>query len=75
MTGTTGTATAVDWTDYLESNRFCKEYAQRLIDEGNEDRAIEVTEDGMHTSGRLVTCAGSLPTSTKTGTWTSTVTP
>ena len=34
---------------YLESNHFCKEYAQRLIDEGNEDRAIEVIEDGIHT--------------------------
>ncbi|WP_350355864.1 SWIM zinc finger family protein [Natronomonas marina] len=34
---------------YLESDRFCKEYAQRLIDEGNESRAIEVIEDGIHT--------------------------
>jgi hypothetical protein len=34
---------------YLESSRFCKEYAHRLIDEGNEDRAIEVIEDGIHT--------------------------
>lgn len=34
---------------YLESSRFCKQYAQRLIDEGNEDRAIEVIEDGTHT--------------------------
>ena len=34
---------------YLESNRFCKEYAQRVIDEGTEDRAIEVIEDGIHT--------------------------
>ena len=34
---------------YLESDRFCKEYAQRLIDEGNEDRAIEIIEDGIHT--------------------------
>ena len=34
---------------YLESKRFCKEYARRLIDEGNEDRAIEVVEDGIHT--------------------------
>jgi hypothetical protein len=34
---------------YLESERFCKEYARRLIDEGNEDRAIEVIEGGIHT--------------------------
>jgi hypothetical protein len=34
---------------YLESKRFCKEYARRLIDEGNEDRAIEAVEDGIHT--------------------------
>ncbi|ADE03074.1 SWIM zinc finger family protein [Haloferax volcanii] len=34
---------------YLESKRFCKEYARRLIDEGNENRAIEVVEDGIHT--------------------------
>ena len=34
---------------YLESDRFCKEYAQRLIDEGNKIRAIEVIEDGIHT--------------------------
>ena len=34
---------------YLESTRFCKQYAQRLIDEGNQDRAIEVLEDGIHT--------------------------
>ncbi|QSG07624.1 SWIM zinc finger family protein [Halapricum desulfuricans] len=34
---------------YLESKRFCEEYARRLIDEGNESRAIEVIEDGIHT--------------------------
>ncbi|WP_435094973.1 SWIM zinc finger family protein [Halorubrum sp. N11] len=34
---------------YLESDRFCKEYARRLIHEGNENRAIEVIEDGIHT--------------------------
>jgi len=34
---------------YLESDRFCKVYARRLIDESNEDRAIEVIEDGIHT--------------------------
>ena len=34
---------------YLESTRFCKQYAERLIEEGNEDRAIEVLEDGIDT--------------------------
>ena len=34
---------------YLESPRFCKQYAERLIDEGNEERAIEVLEDGIGT--------------------------
>ncbi|MFC4990056.1 SWIM zinc finger family protein [Saliphagus infecundisoli] len=34
---------------YLESTRFCKQYAERLIEEGNEDRAIEVLEDGIET--------------------------
>ncbi|EMA65928.1 SWIM zinc finger family protein [Halorubrum distributum] len=34
---------------HLESKRFCKEYARRLIDEGNEDCAIEVVEGGIHT--------------------------
>jgi len=34
---------------YLEHTRFCKQYAQQLIDEGNQDRAIEVLEDGIHT--------------------------
>ena len=34
---------------YLESSRFCKQYAERLIDEGNEERAIEVLEDGIST--------------------------
>ncbi|GGJ17777.1 hypothetical protein GCM10008995_29390 [Halobellus salinus] len=32
---------------YLESKRFCKEYARRLIDDSNDDRAIEVVEDGI----------------------------
>ncbi|WP_302082654.1 SWIM zinc finger family protein [Salinibaculum rarum] len=36
---------------YLESSRFCKQYAQRLIEEGNEGRAIDVIEDGIHTFG------------------------
>ncbi len=34
---------------YLENPRFCKQYAERLIDEGHEDRAIEVVEDGIET--------------------------
>jgi hypothetical protein len=34
---------------YLEDSRFCKQYAERLIDEGNDDRAIEVIEDGIET--------------------------
>jgi hypothetical protein len=36
---------------YLESSRFCKQYAQRLIEEGNEGRALDVIEDGIHTFG------------------------
>ena len=36
---------------YLESSRFCKEYANRLRDDGNVERAIEVIEDGIHTFG------------------------
>ncbi|EMA05598.1 SWIM zinc finger [Haloarcula vallismortis] len=36
---------------YLESARFCKAYAERLRDDGNEERAIEVIEDGIHTFG------------------------
>jgi len=34
---------------YLESSRFCKQYAERLREEGNEDRAIDVLEDGIKT--------------------------
>ncbi|QUJ74887.1 SWIM zinc finger family protein [Haloarcula marismortui] len=34
---------------YLEHTRFCKQYAQQLIDEGEQDRAIEVIEDGIRT--------------------------
>ena len=34
---------------YLESARFCKQYAERLIEAGNENRAIEVLEDGIET--------------------------
>jgi len=36
---------------YLESARFCKEYAERLRDDRDEERAIEVIEDGIHTFG------------------------
>lgn len=41
--------TALYEETYLESSRFCKQYAQRLIDEENEDRATEVVEDGIDT--------------------------
>jgi hypothetical protein len=34
---------------YLESSRFCKQYAERLIEVGNEDRAIAVLEEGIDT--------------------------
>ena len=34
---------------YLESSRFCEQYAERLIDEGDEERAIGVVEDGIDT--------------------------
>jgi len=36
---------------YLESARFCKAYAERLRDDGNEERAIDVIEDGIHIFG------------------------
>lgn len=36
---------------YLEHTKFCEQYAQRLVGEGNYDRAIEVLEDGIHTFG------------------------
>lgn len=34
---------------YLESSTFCKQYAQRLIDNGDEQHALEVLEDGIRT--------------------------
>jgi hypothetical protein len=34
---------------YLESSRFCRQYAERLIEEGDEERAIGVVEDGIDT--------------------------
>jgi hypothetical protein len=34
---------------YLESSHFCKQYAQRLIEEGEEDHALSVLEDGIDT--------------------------
>ncbi len=34
---------------YLESSRFCKQYAERQTDDGNEERAIEVLEHGIET--------------------------
>ena len=37
---------------YLESPRFCRQYAERLLDEGNTERVIEVIENGIETFGR-----------------------
>ena len=37
---------------YLESPRLCRQYAERLLDEGNGERAIEVIENGIETFGR-----------------------
>lgn len=34
---------------YLESQAFCKQYAERLIAQGNEEHAIEVLENGIAT--------------------------
>lgn len=34
---------------YLEHSRFCKQHAERLIDQGDEERAIDVLEDGIET--------------------------
>ncbi|CCQ33502.1 adenosinetriphosphatase protein [Halorhabdus tiamatea SARL4B] len=34
---------------YLESKRFCEEYARQLINEGKQARAIQVIENGIHT--------------------------
>lgn len=34
---------------YLEDSRFCRQYAERLIGEGDEERAIGVVEDGIDT--------------------------
>ncbi len=34
---------------YLESSRFCKQYAERLADRGDEQHAISVLEDGINT--------------------------
>lgn len=34
---------------YLENSTFCKQYAQRLIDNGDEQHALEVLEDGIRT--------------------------
>ena len=36
---------------YLEHSRFCKQYAERLIDQGDEEHAIKVVEDGIETFG------------------------
>jgi hypothetical protein len=34
---------------YLEDSRFCKEYAERLVEQGAEQRALEVLEAGIST--------------------------
>lgn len=34
---------------YLESSRFCRQYAERLLERGDDRRAIEVLEDGIET--------------------------
>ena len=34
---------------YLEASRFCREYAEWLVDRGNEQHAITVLEDGIKT--------------------------
>lgn len=49
--GEEGALSALYEDVYLENSRFCKEYAERLRDDGNEGRAIEVIEDGIHTFG------------------------
>ena len=36
---------------YLDNSRFCKQYAEQLIDRGNEGRALRVIEDGLATFG------------------------
>jgi hypothetical protein len=36
---------------YLDSSQFCKQYAEQLIDHGNEERALRVVEDGLATFG------------------------
>ena len=37
---------------YLESPQLCQQYAERLLNEGNDERAIEVVEDGIETFRR-----------------------
>ncbi|MFB6300588.1 MAG: SWIM zinc finger domain-containing protein [Halobacteriales archaeon] len=37
---------------YLESSQFCKQYAERLIEHGNEERAIDVVKAGIATFQR-----------------------
>lgn len=34
---------------YLEHSQFCKQYAERLVEQEDEKRAIEVVEDGIET--------------------------
>jgi hypothetical protein len=36
---------------YLDNAQFCKQYAERLIDRSDEERALRVVEDGLTTFG------------------------
>lgn len=36
---------------YLDNSQFCRQYAEQLIDRGNEERAIRVVENGLGTFG------------------------
>lgn len=36
---------------YLENSRFCKQYADRLLEQGKSELALEVAENGLETVG------------------------
>jgi hypothetical protein len=40
---------------YLDNSRFCKQYAEQLLDRGNEERALRVIENGLATFGSTTT--------------------
>ena len=40
---------------YLDNSQFCKQYAEQLIDRGNEERALRVIENGLATFGSTTT--------------------